>query len=251
MVSKADKAIIDEAKKRFKLASDADNENRLRALDDIRFVHDDDGQWTDAARQARKGRPCMTFDHTSAALDQVIGDYLQSRPGIKVRAVDDQTDPDLAEIYTGLIRNIESRSSAKAAYACGFKMAATGGYGVWRVLSNYESDDSFDQCIEIHKVANPFTVLFDPSAEETTKHDGRFAFVEEVIDKDEFKSQYPDAIIGSIDGNEAGTSELGWFFEDSVRVVEYFRKAPVKKPSSSCQRVKSATRKKSRPYSTK
>lgn len=229
MVKDADKAIIEEAKKRFKLASDADNDNRLRALDDLKFVHDDDGQWTEEARKARKGRPCMTFDHTSAALDQVIGDYLQSRPGIKVRAVDDQTDPELADIYTGLIRNIESGSSAKAAYACGFKMAATGGFGVWRVLANYESDDSFDQCIEIHKVSNPFTVLFDPSAEETTKHDGRFAFVEEVIDKDEFKARYPDAIIGSIDGNETGTDQMGWFLDDSVRVVEYFRKAPVKK----------------------
>lgn len=229
MVSKADKAILDEAKERFRIAQDADNENRLDALDDIKFVHDEDGQWTEEARNARKGRPCMTFDHTSAALDQVIGDYLQSRPGIKVRGVDSNTDPELADVYTGLIRNIESASVARAAYSTGFKLAATGGYGVWRLHADYESDDSFDQCIYIKKVPNPFSVLFDPSAQETTKHDGRFAFVEDVMAKVDFKAQWPNAIAGEIDGNGTGTQHAGWFLDDAVRVAEYFRKKPITK----------------------
>lgn len=229
MVSKADKAIIDEAKERFRIAQDADNDNRLQALDDIKFVHDEDGQWTDEARTARKGRPCMTFDHTSAALDQVIGDYLQSRPGIKVRGTDDKTDPKLADIYTGLIRNIESGSVARDAYSTAFKLAATGGYGVWRVHADYEDEDSFDQCVYIKKVANPFTVLFDPQAQETTKHDGRFAFVEDVMEMVDFKAQYPDAIAGEIDNSGVGTRDSGWFLDDAVRVVEYFRKKPIKK----------------------
>ena len=229
MVDDADKKIIAEAVKRFKLAQDADNDNRLKSIDDIKFVHDENGQWTDEARKARKGRPCMTFDHTSAALDQVVGDYLQSRPGIKVRGIDDATDPQLADIYTGLISNIESGSSAKSAYSTAFKMSATGGYGVWRIVTDYEANDSFDQCAMIKKVPNPFTVWFDPSAQESTKWDGRFAFVEEMMPKAEFDAQYPKAVAGEIDGSGTGTQYEGWFLEDGVRVVEYFRKHEKKK----------------------
>ena len=224
-----DEKILLEAMERFKMAEEAESRNRVLALEDIRFVHDDDAQWTEEAKTARKGRPCMTFDHTSSAIDQVIGDYLQNRPGVKVRGLDDGTDQDLADIYTGLIRNIESGSSASSAYKTAFKFAISGGYGVWRITTDYEHDLSFDQNINVSKVPNPFTILFDPSALETCKQDGVFAFESEVLPDKEFKVQYPDAKHGADTEGTMGEGHEGWYLESKTRIARYWRKKPTKK----------------------
>lgn len=227
MVKQTDQDIIKEALQRFDIASAAEDENRRLAIDDIKFVHDEDGQWTSEAKAARSGRPCMTFDHVSAALDQVLGDYLQSRPGIKVRAIDDNSDPEIADIYTGMIRNIESNSSADSAYNTAFKFAATCGYGVYRVITDYEDDCTFDQQISITRIPNPFTVLFDPAGQKTTKEDGAFCFVHESISVDDFKEQYPKANPESATEATLGNADEGWYSDKELRICEYWRKKPV------------------------
>lgn len=229
MVATKDDDIVKEALDRYKTAETADIDNRRRAVEDIRFVHNDDGQWTEEAKEKRKGRPCMTFDRTSGSLDQVLGDFLQNRPGIKLRGIDGEADQKLTDIYTGLIRNIESSSKSKAAYRSAFKFAVSGGYGVWRVTTDYESDTSFNQCISIKKVANPFTVKFDPSATETTKEDGNFCFVDEMMSTEEFKARHPNAEYTAGDNETIGTQHEGWFLDGKVRVCEYWRKKPHKK----------------------
>lgn len=232
MVKKSDdQEIIEEALERFEIAETAEHDNRRLAIDDIKFVHDEDGQWTFEAKKKRSGRPCMTFDHTSSALDQVLGDYLQVKPGIKIRGLDDQADPKLAYIYTGLIRNIESSSKAASAYDTAFKGSVTCGYGVWRIVTDYESDRSFDQHIAIKKVPNQFTIKFDPSAVETTKEDGNFVFADEVVPLKEFKRRHPKMMTrwDTSTRGDLGTQYEGWYLDDGVRIAEYWRKVPVKK----------------------
>ena len=214
--------IVHEALKRFERAVDADREQRALAMEDVRFVELEDAQWTDEAKKARKDRPCMTFDRVSGALDQIRGDFLQNRPGLKIRASEDG-DAELAEVYTGLIRNIESSSNSKRAYSTAFKFTTAGGFGAWRIDRDYQADDSFDQDIIINPIHNPFTVFFDPSADKVTKEDGKFCFVIQDFDKDEFEKKWPDAqMVGSQWDVEGLSSD--WFTDDEVRIAEYFRK---------------------------
>src|SRR5215469_9438252 len=112
-----DDQILSDAKAAFALCEEAESENRIAALDDLRFAKLGE-QWPDHVRQQRirDGRPCLTINRQPAFIRQVVNEARQNRPGIKVHPVDSEADVEIAEIYNGLIRNIEQTSKADVAY---------------------------------------------------------------------------------------------------------------------------------------
>ena len=78
---------------------------------------------------------------------------------------------------SGIIRNIESQSKANNAYNGGFKEMVTGGYGGWRVITEF-GDDSFNQQIRIRPVNSAASSMwFDTAAQEYDKLDSRWVVV--------------------------------------------------------------------------
>ena len=84
----------------------ADGPERQLMVDDLNFVYDEEGQWDQATKTQRAGRPCYTFNRVQQPVNQVLGEQRQNSVSIKIRAVDDKSDPDLAEVQGGMIRNI-------------------------------------------------------------------------------------------------------------------------------------------------
>ncbi len=221
----ADK-IIAEFRDRLSVALEQDWV-RDQSLEDIRFIYDTEnfGQWDEGVLNKRQGRPNYTFNRVIGAVNQVIGDQRQNKPTIKVRGVDSEADPQTAEIYNGLIRNIENISDAETAYDTAFKMAATGGYGVWKITPEYSADDTFDQDIYIRRIPNPFTAYCDPSAKEYTKKDANWWIITERISKDEFRVLYPKASTDDVDFDD---KDGRYITTNEVRIAEYWRKKPKK-----------------------
>ena len=98
-------------------------------------------------------------------------------PSVKVLPAKDGATKEAAEIFKGIIRNIEQQSIARAAYTKAAENAAQAGIGGWRVVTQYSSDDSFDQDIRIKRINDPFQILVDPLAQEPDKSDMRYGFV--------------------------------------------------------------------------
>ena len=218
--SKKKQAIVDEALDRFETASDAWSGCYDAALEDIRFVDSEDGQWDDATRQSRVNRPCLTFDKLSSAVDQVVGQQLQMLPGVKIRGAE-EGDQDVAEIYEGLIRQIEQRSGR--AYKTAFKFSVKGGWGVWMIDHDYVDDTSMNQDVILREIKNPFAVLFDPIIQIQELKECRYAFMFEDMDKDEFERLYPKAKTGVGERFYSTGNQRAWINEDTVRVADYFR----------------------------
>lgn len=218
-----DKSPLEEAKARFKISQDAEHENRRLAAEDDRFFAGQ--QWEDAVKNARSddGRPCLVINRLPQFVRQVANDQRQNRPSIKVSPVDDKTDPETAKIIQGGIRHIEYSSSADAAYDTAFEQAVKGGWGYWRVITDFVDPESFDQDILIKRIPDRFSVTFDPYSVEPDGSDANFAFVSERISKDEFKERYPDAELSTTDGwDMAETRDPFWMGSDGALVVEYF-----------------------------
>lgn len=214
-----------EVRERYEACTEYESEVREAAAEDIKFVNVRGEQWEESQKKKRGKRPCYEFNLLRQHCRQVTGDQRQARPGIKIRAVEDD-DAEGAELRQGIIRNIESQSNADRAYDTAFKYAAEGGFGVWRVVTEYCDDDAWEQDIRIKEVADPFAVWFDPSAVEYDRRDARFAFFEQRIPRDRFKAEYPDAQLIDFDAAQ----EYGdWFGDDSVRIAEYWVKKPVTK----------------------
>ena len=218
-----------EMRDRFDRAQDGDQELRRLAVDDVKFALVPGNQWDAALRAKRKKRPCYEFNRLRQSVKQVVNEIRKNKPAIKVRAVDSGADKDTAETLNGLIRNIESVSNADTAYATAALMAGTGGFGVWRVTTDYADDSAFEQDIFIREIRNPFSVHFDPAAQEWDRRDGLFCFVSNLISHDEFKTRWPDAEIVDFDGGTAPEWASDWFMRDKVRIAEYWRKKPATK----------------------
>jgi len=197
-------------------------ENIDKGRDDQRFYAGE--QWPmDALQQRRdENRPVITINRLPGFVRQLTGDVRQNTPSVKVLPAHGEASREVAKIFNGLIRNIETESNAKQAYVKGVENAAICGIGGWRITTQYSSDDGFDQDIRIKRITDPFSILMDPMAREADKSDARYGFVFEDLSKEEFAERYPDQPIDSMPTSVAGAMSVAWTTADTVKVAEYW-----------------------------
>lgn len=219
---------LKDAREAFDLACEHEAENRREALDDIRFARLGE-QWPDKVRKDREldGRPCLTINRLPAFIRQVVNDARQNKPSIVCHPVDDAADPETAEIFNGLIRNIEQSSDAEVAYDTALDFAVTGGFGYFRINTRYAAEDSFDQDLVIERVANPFSIYGDPHSTAADSSDWNTAFVVDTLPKADFAARWKGA--EAVDWTSDGYAGLRgpWLEGDQVMVAEHWRREAV------------------------
>ena len=223
------KDLLTEIRDRRDDAFQADQDNATAAKSDLKFISGD--QWPENIKLEREGdeRPCVTQNDLPQFVRQVVGDMRAQRPAIKVSAAGGGATKQVADIYTGLIRGIEAKAATKRPYLTAGASASRCGIGHWRVLHDYENDRSFDQCIKLEPIDNPFAVLWDPLATNITRSDANFCFVTSLMSKEDFKREFPDAQDIDFDSSEPWASDWLDRSANSIRVAEYWRKKPVKR----------------------
>ena len=220
-------------RKRFQEAETAENENRIAAMDDLRFIHNyESAQWPiadQASRQADK-RPMLTHNLLRKFLRSMMGAMQQTKPGLVVKPVDSEDDVITADIYTDLIRQIEKdiESPAEQAYNKAYEGAVGNAFGYIRVVAGFVDDTGFDQKIQIQRVENPWTVLMDPGRSTFLGTDQNYCFISGAMDRDAFHEKYPRATPGD-DWQTMGDTFEKWYGSDTVRITEYFWAVPVTK----------------------
>ncbi|HDS1140091.1 TPA: hypothetical protein QDZ75_004168 [Stenotrophomonas maltophilia] len=220
---KRDDALAEMLKRRD-LASEACVELYDKARDDVRFVTVPGAQWDEKLKARRGDRPTYEFPKLASHVRQVVNEMRQNRPQGKVRGTE-EGDAGLAEIMQGLCRNIESVSNADQAYDIAYDFAVKGGFGAWRICTDYLNDEDFEQDILIEPIRNPFAVKFDPAAIEIDRSDAGFAFVEELVSKDDFERRWPNASISDWEDNHDCVT---WREKNQVLIAEYWYKDPIK-----------------------
>jgi portal protein len=227
----ADEAILERARTFRINAEDGSADERKLFIEDSEFSTGK--QWPDNIQQERErdGRPCLVVNRLPQLIQQVTNDQRQNRPCIKVHPVGDGADIDTGKIIQGLVRHIEYNSNADVAYDRAADSTARGGFGYWRVTTEFSRPDSFDQEIFIKSIRNTLSVLFDPKSTEPDGSDANEAMVTEFLDHDEFKRQYPNAVASSSEGwTSVGNNAPRWIRDGAITVAEYFYRdwVPVK-----------------------
>lgn len=216
---------------RFERVETKERDQRRLAVEDIKFAQTEDGQWDEGAKEKRKNRPRFTINRVAGAIDQLVGDQRQNRTDIKIRPVSGGANEDVAKVYTGLIRNIESASKASNAYDCAFDEVINGGYGGWRVITEFNDDDAFEQDIKIKPLNTATTSLwFDDAAKEYDRRDALWAFVTVDMPTEEHAKRFPNSPASAWsqeDFDNSGCSS--WVSSNTVKVAEYWVKTPITK----------------------
>lgn len=210
-------------KERYHDMVDAWSVNRQNFVDDLRFGRLGE-QWPDDVKQdrIRAGRPCLTINRMPTVIRQVVNDARQNRPSIDVKPVDGGADIKTAQIFAGLIKNIEYTSNADVAYDTAIDFAVSGGFGFWRVDVDYSGPRSFETEIKIRSIPNPLTVLWDPQSKTADSEDWKDAFITDMWRKADFEKAYPGAQCTGF--GDAEQYDEPWWDDsaDMVRVAEYF-----------------------------
>ena len=229
------KEMLDTMRNRLRMAVSAYSDSREDELDDLRFMAgspDNQYQWPAdvlATRGSIQGqtinaRPCLTINKLPQHVRQVTNDQRQNRPAGRVIPVDDQADPEMAEVFDGMIRHIEYISDADVAYDTACDNQVTYGEGYIRLLTEYCDENTFDQDIKICRVRNSFSVYMDPMIQDPCGSDAKWCFITEDITKDDYVRMFPNAQpITSIQAQGVGDQSLAmWVSEETIRIAEYF-----------------------------
>jgi hypothetical protein len=214
--------VLKRARKRFDRAIAAETDNRTKMVDDLRFKAGEQWDAQIMADRQGEGRPCLTINKMLTFVHQVTNDQRQNRPSINISPVGDKADKKTAQMLKGLIREIERDSDADIAYDTGFDATASTGQGYWRILTDYEGSDSFDQVIKIKRIRNQFTVYLDCDRQQPDGSDSKWGFVTEMIPREEFEQQYPDKDAMSWDQTGVGENYKNWADANNIRIAEYF-----------------------------
>ena len=230
-----DKDIIETALHRMTMAIAAYSDSREDELDDLRFYAaspDNQYQWPAdvlATRGSVQGqtinaRPCLTINKLPQHVRQVTNDQRQNRPSGKVIPADDKADIEVAEIFNGMVRHIEYMSDADVAYDTACENQVAYGEGYIRLLTEYESPNSFDQNIKIGRIRNSFSVYMDPTIQDPCGSDAKWCFVTEDVLLEDFERMFPDAQpVSSLQAQSVGNESYApWLSVDTIRIADYY-----------------------------
>jgi hypothetical protein len=213
---------------RFKVMTEADQDNRTKALEDLRFVNEPGAQWDKNMKKERGNRPCYEFNKLRINGKRVINEIRANRPQGKVRAVEGG-DKKTAELYEGLCRNIANISDLDTIVDNAAEYQIDAGMGAWRVETEYSDDTVFDQDIVIKPIKNPFCLYADPSCQDVMKRDAEDWILTEKISKKAFEARYPKAEPVSFTDDVQFDDDEEWETDEHVRVAEYWYKEPYDK----------------------
>lgn len=224
-MSQEDDKIIRAAQERFKRCEDFEASFRTLFVEDLRFCNADSDnkyQWPSALSRSREldSRPCLTINKTRQHALMIQNEIKQNLPAIKISATGGEATYDSAQVYAGIARYIEYNSNAADAYDTAMTFQVQGGIGYWRVATDYQGNDSFDQEIFIRRIKDPMSVYLDRDCTEADGSDAQYGFIFDEMTNDDFKRKYPKH--EQIGSRSVFDRKGSWHTKDMIRVAEYF-----------------------------
>lgn len=232
MATKSQTRSLEETEKLLSVAKERyaqviENEGDIRRLETEDMEFRAGKQWPDEIKNQREvdRRPCLTINRLPQFVRQVTNDQRQNRPAIRVSPVDDKADPEIAEIFQGMIRHVEQYSNADVAYDTAFENAVIRGRGFFRIITDYCDPSSFDQEILFKSILNPQSVKFDPFSKEPDGSDANWAIIDIRMSKDDFKAEFGESELAKhSDWEELAGKDHEWIEKDACKIAEYFFK---------------------------
>lgn len=218
-----DNPVVARALKFFKQVSRAEADQRKKELDDLQF---EAGEHWDAKIKADRlaaGLPVIEIDLLSGPLNQIEGQAQEAPSGITITGSKPGTAPESAGLLQGFARRFEQQSSAIDVYQNAVRRTSRCGRGGWRMLPEYESDDSFEQVLRLKWIDNWHCVYLGRALEQDGS-DRTQALIVDDLTHDEYTARFGDSDLAESLGakmQSTGDTPAEWLTSERVRVAEY------------------------------
>ena len=171
------------------------------------------------------------FDQISPINDQISGEMSNSNFAISVSPAGGGATEDTADIYAGLIRNIENISDASALYATLGDSVVMAGLDGFEVVQKHVDANTFDQDLMFEPIADFYkSVWFDLGAVKQNKSDAMWCIKLKELPASTYDKKFPKGAGLSIGDNVESNASSQSNKYDSVTVGQLYYKKAVKIP---------------------
>lgn len=214
-----------EAVAEFDNIQTAMRDERLQCLQDRRFYSVSGAQWEGPLGVQFENKPRLEVNKIHLSVIRIINEYRNNRITVNFVSKEGAENDSLAETCAKLYRSDEQDSVAEEAYDNAFEEAVGGGFGAWRLRTEYEDDEDEDderQRIRIEPIFDAdSSVFFDLNAKRQDKADAKHAFVLSSLTHDAFKEEWGEDPASM--GKQIHQRMFDWLTPDVVYIAEYYK----------------------------
>jgi hypothetical protein len=213
-----------DALRQFDLVQEAMYDERMQCLQDRRFYSIAGAQWEGPLADQFENKPKFEVNKIHLSVFRIINEYRNNRITVAFVSKDGSDTVDMADTCNGLYRADEQDSGAEEAYDNAFEEAVGGGFGAFRLTTEYEDEEDEecdDQRIRIEPIFDAdSSVFFDLGAKRQDKADAKYAFVVYAMPREQYKEEFDDDPASW--PKDVEETSFDWFPGDSVFVAEYY-----------------------------
>lgn len=216
--------ILDEIDQNINNWISYNNVNFTNFRNDKYFAYVDNWTAQERSELLLHNKPILQMNIVYDSLNKVNGEQRQHTAELEVKSLDGlATDKDI-KLNQDWLRHVCFNSKSKIAFQTAFGDATSGGYGAWRIYTDYEHPDSFHQSPFIGMIKDPEKTFFDPYAQDPTKCDGHFCGYYMSMNKADFKKEYPGIPYPESFPVRVQMQDFTWGLKDKITIVEYYKK---------------------------
>ena len=217
--------VHEDALQEFDDIQSAMREGRLQCLEDRRFYSIAGAQWEGNLAEQFNNKPRFEVNKIHLSVMRIINEYRNNRITVDFVSKDGTSDDKLADTCDMLFRADEQDSGADEAYDNAFEEAVGGGFGAFRLRTEYEDEydeENDNQRIRIEPIYDAdSTVFFDMDAKRQDKSDARLCYVLTAMTRESYKATWNDD--PDTWPHEIHQNEFDWSTPDMVFVAEVYR----------------------------
>jgi hypothetical protein len=199
-------------------------QERLQCLDDRRFYSIAGAQWEGPLGAQFENKPRFEVNKVHLAVLRIISEYRNNRISAAFVSKDGTEYDKLADTCADLFRADEQDSVATEAYDNAFEEAVGGGFGAFRLHTEYENEEDEDDEEQRIRIAPVFdadsSVFFDLDAKRQDKSDAKHCFVITSQSRAAYMKEWGDDPASW--PKDIKRSEFDWLTPDVVYVAEYY-----------------------------
>lgn len=200
------------------------NINRSLYYEWIDFVMGDQWREDESKLFERYNKIPMMFNKLGVLANHLMGDQIQNTPNLQI-SPDEDVPVNAADVRAALIKNISLNSDSKSIYQKAYSHAIIGGYGAFRLGTEYVNERAFEQEIKLYDFNDPNLCYWDISARHLCKVDGMFAGFRTRMSRKFFKDKWGEEVESQI-GSTAITEDSANAFadDDSITQIDDFER---------------------------
>lgn len=200
-------------------------DERMQCLQDRRFYSIAGAQWEGDLEVQFENKPKFEVNKIHLSVIRIINEYRNNRITVDFVSKEGDEYDNLADTLDGLYRASEDASAADEAYDNAFEEAVGGGFGAWRLRTEYEDEEDDEderQCIRIEPIYDAdSSVFFDLNAKRQDKSDARYCYVLTSMSPKSYMDMYDDD--PATWPKDITMTEFDWNSPDVVYIAEYYK----------------------------